>query len=292
MGLGRAAPQVVVLVKKKPALPRAADYRRRQIEAQIKRDATVDALRGRPPKAGGQQQMREDNHLLTAHRVMAVEDFAQDQAAARLAGMTRCGVRADVLVASWREVCSAGEVRGRVSRLCDALNLQSADDVRRELRRLRNEFPGAQDPIAPRGGGGKNLPSVSRDHMVQDFTMFNGPWSPGMAKKERAADSRPPLRYGPTSPGAGVTSNVIAHSVIATLRAAERLVDQVGSQPLRDPIAYPDDIDSELRRFMELPGVAVVVESVHRIQAHCAMQQEIVDERKKRNLKTLRKGDV
>lgn len=146
MVLGRAAPQGVVLVKKKPTLPRAADYRKRQIEAQIKRDATVDALRGRPPKAGGQQQMRADNHLLTAHRVMAVEDFAQDQAAARLAGMTRCGVRADVLVASWREVCSAGEVRGRVSRLCDALNLQSADDVRRELRRLRNEFPELKIP--------------------------------------------------------------------------------------------------------------------------------------------------
>jgi hypothetical protein len=133
-------------VKKKPALPTAADYRERQIEAQIKHDATVDALRGGPPKAGGQQQMREDSHLLAAHRVMAVEDFAQDQAAARLAGMTRCGVRADVLLASWREVCGAGEVRGRVSRLCDALKLPSAADVRRELRRLRNEFPELKIP--------------------------------------------------------------------------------------------------------------------------------------------------
>lgn len=75
-----------------------------------------------------------------------------------------------------------------------------------------------------------------------------------MAKKERAADQPVPIAIRTHLARRGITSNVIAQSVIASLRAAERLVDQVGSQPLRDPIAYPDDIDSELRRFMGCPA--------------------------------------
>jgi hypothetical protein len=91
-----------------------------------------------------------------------------------------------------------------------------------------------------------------------------------MAKKARAADRPVPIGIRAHLARRGITSNVITQSVIAALRAAERLVDQVGSQPLRDPIAYPDEIDAELRRFMGVPSVPVVVESVHHTQARCA----------------------
>jgi hypothetical protein len=113
-----------------------------------------------------------------------------------------------------------------------------------------------------------------------------------MAKKARAADQPVPIGIRAHLARRGITSNIIAESIIGSLRTVGHLADQVAGQPLRDPIAYPDDIDDELRRFMGLPGVAVAVESAHYIQTYRAKQKELVDERNGRSLKTLRKGDV
>ena len=54
----------------------------------------------------------------------------------------------------------------------------------------------------------------------------------------------------------GITSKAVTENIIASLGAAGRLTNRVGGATLRDPIAYPDEIDAELRRFMRLPGGA------------------------------------